>query len=78
MWQIFILFLYFDYCEFTSTTKDKYLYGTLMILDIILSLQYKNIVIQIIFGIWIILRILAYLLQKLRIMENIFNENNIN
>lgn len=73
---IFILFLYFDYCELRDTTKDAYLYGILMILDIILSLKYKNLVIQIIFGIWILLRILAYFLQKIRVMEKLFNENN--
>lgn len=74
MWTIFILFLYFDYCEFSGRTKDAYLYITLMILDIILSLQYKNTIIQILFGIWILLRILAYFLQKVRVMERLFNE----
>ncbi len=81
---LFILFLYFDYCDYKENkykynyVNDPHLYIILIVCDSILLLAYKmninNIYIKVTFGIWLLLRIISYLLGKVRLMERLFNE----
>jgi len=87
MHLLFLLFLYCDVCEYKETkykynyVTDSYLQLILILCNIILYITYimniNNIYVKIIFGIWLLLRILTYFLSKLRLMERLYNEINI-
>jgi hypothetical protein len=81
---LFILFLYCDVCEYKETKykynyiTDSYLHLVLILCNTILLLAYKininNIYIKVTFCIWLLLRVISYLLGKVRLMERLFNE----
>lgn len=85
MHLLFLIFLYCDVCEYKEAKykynyiTDSYIHLILILCNIILYITYNininNIYVKIIFGIWLLLRIVSYFLSKIRLMGRLFNEN---